>query len=49
MTAETKTSNVATAVAAVQVRQGEEGASAGWLTRLNKTIAAFPGYVSAPW
>ena len=47
MTAETETSNVATAVAAVQVRQGKEGAFAGWLTQLNKTIAAFPGYVSA--
>jgi antibiotic biosynthesis monooxygenase (ABM) superfamily enzyme len=47
MTAKTETSNVATAVATVQVRQGEEGAFAGWLTQLNKTIAAFPGYVSA--
>ena len=42
MTPKAETSNVATAVAAVQVRQGEEGAFAGWLTRLNKTIAAFP-------
>ena len=47
MTAETGTSNVATAVAAVQVRGGEEGAFAGWLTRSNKIIVAFPGYVSA--
>jgi len=47
MTAETEISNVATAVAAVQVREGEEGAFAGWLTKLNKTIAAFPGYISA--
>ncbi len=39
--------NVATAVTAVQVRQGEEGAFAGWLTGLNKTISTFPGYVSA--
>jgi antibiotic biosynthesis monooxygenase (ABM) superfamily enzyme len=46
VTAETGTSNVATAVAAVaavQVRGGEEGAFAGWLTQSNKTIAAFPG------
>jgi antibiotic biosynthesis monooxygenase (ABM) superfamily enzyme len=42
--AETETS---TAVAAIQVRRGEEGAFDGWLTQLNKTIAAFPGYVSA--
>ena len=44
MTAETETS---TAVVAIQVRGGEEGAFAGWLTQLNKTIAAFPGYVGA--
>jgi antibiotic biosynthesis monooxygenase (ABM) superfamily enzyme len=43
----TGTSNVATAVTAVQIRQGEEGAFAGWLTDLNKTISTFPGYVSA--
>ncbi len=47
MSVETETPNVATAVTAVQVRQGEEGAFAGWLTQLNKTIATFPGYVSA--
>jgi antibiotic biosynthesis monooxygenase (ABM) superfamily enzyme len=47
MSAETETSNVATAVTAVQVRQGEEGAFASWLAQLNETVAAFPGYVSA--
>jgi len=47
MTVETNTPNIATAVTAVQVRQGEEGAFAGWLTQLNKIIATFPGYVSA--
>src|SRR5215203_1043325 len=47
MTLETDTPNVATAVTAVQVRQGEEGAFTGWLTELNKTIATLPGYVSA--
>jgi len=43
----TDTPAVATAVTAVQVRRGEEGAFAGWLTQLNKAIANFPGYVSA--
>ena len=47
MSVKTDAPNVATAVSAVQVRQGEEGAFAGWLTELNKTIATFPGYVSA--
>ena len=47
MSVKTETHNVATAVTAVQVRQGEEGAFAGWLTELNKTISTFPGYVSA--
>ena len=47
MGVKTETHNVATAVTAVQVRQGEEGAFAGWLTDLNKTISTFPGYVSA--
>ncbi len=47
MSVKAETPNVATAVTAVQVRQGEEGAFAGWLTQLNKTIATFPGYVSA--
>ena len=47
MSVETKTPNVATAVTAVQVRQGEEGAFTGWLTRLNKAIATFSGYISA--
>ncbi len=47
MSVETNTPNVATAVTTVQVRQGEEGAFAGWLTEMNKTIATFPGYISA--
>ncbi len=47
MSVKAETPNVVTAVTAVQVRQGEEGAFAGWLTELNKTIATFPGYVSA--
>ena len=47
MTVETDTPKVATAVTTVQVRQGEEGAFAGWLTDLNKTVATFPGYISA--
>ncbi len=47
MSVKTDTPNVATAVTTVQVRQGEEGAFAGWLTELNKTVATFPGYVSA--
>jgi len=47
MSGKTETPNVATAVTAVQVRQGEEGTFAGWLTELNKTISTFPGYVSA--
>ena len=47
MSVKTETPNVATAVTAVQVRQGEEGAFAGWLTELNKTISTFPGYISA--
>ncbi len=47
MSVKTETPNVATAVTAVQVRQGEEGAFTGWLTELNKTISTFPGYVSA--
>jgi uncharacterized protein len=47
MTVETDTPKVATAVTTVQVRQGEEGAFAGWLTELNKTVATFPGYISA--
>ena len=47
MSVKTETSNVATAVTAVQVLQGEEGAFAGWLTELNKTISTFPDYVSA--
>ncbi len=47
MSVETETPNVATAVTAVQVRQGEEGAFTGWLTQLNKTISTFPGYISA--
>lgn len=47
MSTKTETPNVATAVTAVQVRRGEEGAFVGWLTRLNRTIATFSGYVSA--
>ncbi len=47
MTVETDTPKVATAVTTVQVRRGEEGAFAGWLTELNKTVATFPGYISA--
>jgi heme-degrading monooxygenase HmoA len=47
MTVETDTPKVATAVTTVQVRQGEEGAFAGWLAELNKTVATFPGYISA--
>ena len=43
MSVKTEAPNVATAVTAVQVRQGEEGAFAGWLTGLNKTISPFPG------
>jgi uncharacterized protein len=47
MSVEAETPNVATAVTAVQVCQGEEGAFTGWLTQLNKTISTFPGYISA--
>ena len=47
MSVKTATPDAATAVTAVQVRQGEEGAFAGWLTELNKTISTFPDYVSA--
>lgn len=47
MSAKTDTPNVATAVTTVQIRQGEEGAFARWLTELNKIVATFPGYVSA--
>ncbi|MCA1705030.1 MAG: antibiotic biosynthesis monooxygenase [Actinobacteria bacterium] len=47
MSVKADTPNVATAVTAVQVRQGEEGAFTGWLTQLNKIISTFPGYVSA--
>jgi len=47
MSVETEAPNVATAVTAVQVRQGEEGAFTGWLTELNRAISTFPGYVSA--
>ena len=47
MTVETETPGVATAVTTVRVRQGEEGAFAGWLTELNKIVATFPGYISA--
>jgi antibiotic biosynthesis monooxygenase (ABM) superfamily enzyme len=47
VTVETEAPRVATAVTTVRVRQGEEGAFAGWLTRLNESVAAFPGYFSA--
>ena len=47
MTAETEAPRVATAVTTIRVRQGEEGAFAGWLTELNETVATFPGYISA--
>jgi uncharacterized protein len=47
MTVETEAPRVATAVTTVRVRQGEDGAFAGWLTELNKTVATFPGYISA--
>jgi antibiotic biosynthesis monooxygenase (ABM) superfamily enzyme len=47
MSVKTEAPNVATAVTAVQVRQGEEAAFTGWLTQLNKNISTFPGYVSA--
>jgi uncharacterized protein len=47
MTVETNAPTVATAVTTVRVRQGEEGAFAGWLTELNKTVATFPGYISS--
>jgi uncharacterized protein len=47
MTVETYAPKVATAVTAVRVRRGEEGAFAVWLTQLNEIVATFPGYVSA--
>jgi antibiotic biosynthesis monooxygenase (ABM) superfamily enzyme len=47
VTVETEAPRVATAVTTVQVRQGQKGAFAGWLTELNKTVATFPGYISA--
>jgi uncharacterized protein len=47
MSVSTEAPNVATAVTTVQVRQGEEGAFTGWLTRLNETITTFTGYISA--
>jgi hypothetical protein len=47
MSVKTETLNVAKAVTTVQVRQGEEGTFAGWLTELNKIISTFPSYVSA--
>ena len=47
MTAQPEAPRVATAVTTVRVRPGEEGAFAGWLTELNKTVAKFPGYISA--
>jgi uncharacterized protein len=47
MTVESEALKVATAVTTVRVRQGEEGAFAGWLTEMNETVATFPGYISA--
>jgi len=47
VSARTETHNVVTSVTAVQVRQGEDGAFAGWLTEFNKTISAFSVCVSA--
>ena len=47
MTVETEASKAATAVTTVRVRHGEEGAFAAWLTELNRTVAKFPGYISA--
>src|ERR687894_624781 len=47
MTVETDAPRVATAVTTVRVRQGEEGAFAGRLTELNKTVATFPGFIRA--
>ena len=47
MTVETDAPKVATAVTTVRVRQGEEGAFAGWLTEMNEIVATFPGYISA--
>jgi uncharacterized protein len=47
MTVETDAPKAATAVTAVRVRRGEEGAFATWLTQLNEIVAKFPGYVSA--
>ncbi|MDQ3659025.1 MAG: antibiotic biosynthesis monooxygenase, partial [Actinomycetota bacterium] len=44
---ETDVSTVATAVTAVRVRGGQEGAFIGWLTRINETVATFAGYISA--
>jgi hypothetical protein len=29
------------------ISQGEEGASTGWLTEMNKTVASFAGYITA--
>jgi antibiotic biosynthesis monooxygenase (ABM) superfamily enzyme len=47
MSVETDVSTVATAVTAVRVRGGQEGAFIGWLTRINETVATFAGYISA--
>ena len=47
MTVETDAPKVATAVTTVRIRQGEEGAFAGWLTELHKIVATFSGYISA--
>jgi uncharacterized protein len=47
MTVKTDAPKTATAVIALRVRQGKEGAFAGWLTKLNMAVATFPGYISA--
>lgn len=47
MSAKTEAPNVATAVTTAQVRQGEEGAFAIWLTEFNEVVSTFAGYVSA--
>jgi uncharacterized protein len=47
MIVETNAPRVATAVTTVRVRRGEEGTFASWLTQLNETLAASPGYMRA--
>jgi hypothetical protein len=47
MIVETNAPRVAKAVTTVRVCRGEEGTFASWLTQLNETVAASPGYMSA--